>query len=69
MVLAVYVDDILLTGSDATIISDTKEYLRRHFVPNDMGKLKYFLGIEFTYSRRRMFFSVTKTSFPWNKQT
>ena len=54
VVFAVYVDDILLTGSDATVISDTKEYLMRYFVTKDMGKLKYFLGIEFAHSRGRM---------------
>ena len=54
MVLAMYVDDILLAGSDTATISDTKKYLRRHFVTKDMGRPKYFLDIEFTYSKRRM---------------
>ena len=42
--LAVYVDDILLTRSE---INETKEHMKRYFVTKDMGKLMYFLGIEF----------------------
>ena len=49
VVLAVYVDDILLTGSDSTGIVETKMYLRRHFVTKDMRRPKYFLRIEVTY--------------------
>ena len=59
VVLAVYVDDILLTGSDAAAISNT-EYLRTHFVTKNMDRPKYFLGIEFAYSRERMSMSQRK---------
>jgi len=44
----VYVNDILLTGSDSAGLVETKEYLRCYFVTKDMGKPKYFLGIEVT---------------------
>ena len=47
--LIVYVDDILLTDSDTIGIAETKEYLSIYFVTKDMGKSKYFLGIEFAY--------------------
>jgi len=46
VILAVYVDDILLTESNSANLVKTKEYLRCHFVRKDMGKPKYFLGIE-----------------------
>ena len=46
MILAVYVDDILLTRSDFATLVKTKEYLKRYFVTKDIEKLKYFLGIE-----------------------
>jgi len=42
----VYVDDILLTGSDPGGLLETKEYLKCHFVTKDMGRPKYFLEIE-----------------------
>ena len=54
VVLAVYVDYILLTDNDTTRIMGTKEYLRKHFVTNDMGRPRYFLGIEFPYGRDKM---------------
>ena len=37
VVLVMYVDDILLTGSDPGGLLETKEYLKRHFVTKDMG--------------------------------
>ena len=46
VVLAVYVDDILLTGSDLAGLTETKEYLKHHFVTKDMEKPKYFLGLK-----------------------
>jgi len=45
VILTMYVDNILLTGSDPAGLAETKEYLRCHFVTKDMGKSKYFLGI------------------------
>ena len=36
VVLTVYVDNILLTGSDSAGIVETKMYLKRHFVIKDM---------------------------------
>ena len=39
VLLAAYVDDILLTSSDAKGIRETKEYLGTHFVTKDMEKL------------------------------
>jgi len=44
----VYVNNILLTGSDSVALTETKKYLKRHFV-TDMRKPKYFLGIEVAY--------------------
>ncbi|KAL0285929.1 UNVERIFIED_CONTAM: Retrovirus-related Pol polyprotein from transposon RE2 [Sesamum angustifolium] len=38
VVLAVYVDDILITGSDIDGIEDAKTYLQKHFVTKDLGR-------------------------------
>nr|KYP44965.1 Retrovirus-related Pol polyprotein from transposon TNT 1-94 [Cajanus cajan] len=45
----VYVDDIVLTGSDHHGISQIK-HLCHHFQTKDLGKLRYFLGIEVAQS-------------------
>jgi len=50
-VLAVYIDDILLTGSDSAGLLEPSKYLKRHFVTKDMGRPKYFLGIEVAHQK------------------
>ena len=37
-----YVDDILLTGSDPGRLLETKEYLKYHFVIKDIGGQIHF---------------------------
>ena len=44
--LIVYVDDIVIIGSDHDDIQKLKQHLFSHFQTKDLGKLKYFLGIE-----------------------
>jgi len=45
VILAVYVDDILLTRCDSSALTETKEYLKRHFVTKDMGSQSTSLGL------------------------
>ena len=47
--VAVYVDDILITGNDQSVISTLKTHLHQVFSIKDLGKLHYFLGIEIGY--------------------
>ena len=42
----IYVDDLLVCGNDLDFVSRFKGYLSRCFKMKDLGKLKYFLGIE-----------------------
>ena len=62
-------DDIILTGSDSAGISETKEYLKRHFITKDMGKSRYFLGIEFAYDRNIMALSQRKYTLDLLQET
>ncbi|RVX04896.1 Retrovirus-related Pol polyprotein from transposon RE1 [Vitis vinifera] len=52
--LVVYVDDIVITGSDQNGIQKLKQHLFTHFQTKDLGKLKYFLGIEIAQSNTPM---------------
>ncbi|GJV34845.1 ribonuclease H-like domain-containing protein [Tanacetum coccineum] len=44
--LLVYVDDIIITGNGILEIKKFKTFLKSKFIIKDLGKLKYFLGIE-----------------------
>jgi hypothetical protein len=52
IILCLYVDDLLITGSDEKEISDFKIELMREFEMTDLGYISYFLGIEFYKSSR-----------------
>ena len=45
-ILAVYVDDIIITGDDQEEIKRLKGCLSKEFEVKDLDNLKYFLGIE-----------------------
>ena len=44
--LLLYVDDIILTASSATLLQQITLWLRDEFAIKDLGVLHYFLGIE-----------------------
>ncbi|GKE24187.1 ribonuclease H-like domain-containing protein, partial [Tanacetum coccineum] len=46
LALLVYVDDIIITGNSLIYIEKFKTFLKSKFQIKDLGKLKYFLGIE-----------------------
>lgn len=46
LVLIVYVDDLLITGTSESLIQDIKKSLRDAFTIKDMGLGKYFMGSE-----------------------
>jgi hypothetical protein len=52
ILLVVYVDDIVITSDDSGGIAQLKLFLQQKFHTKDLGKLKYFLGIEVARSRK-----------------
>ncbi|KAJ9564855.1 LOW QUALITY PROTEIN: hypothetical protein OSB04_000821 [Centaurea solstitialis] len=60
ILLVVYVDDIVITGSDKTGIIKLKDFLASRFQKKDLGPLKYFLGIEVSRTRKRICLSQRK---------
>ncbi|KAL0391129.1 UNVERIFIED_CONTAM: Retrovirus-related Pol polyprotein from transposon RE1 [Sesamum calycinum] len=60
VVLAVYVDDILITGSDIVGIEEARTYLQKHFVTKDLGRPRYSLGIEIAHSKHGISLSKRK---------
>ena len=57
--LAVYVD-IVITSNDQDGITNLKQHLFKHFQTKDLGRLKYFLGIEVAQSRSGIVISQRK---------
>eukprot|EP00253_Pinus_taeda_P020737 PITA_20737 len=46
LILVLYVDDLLITGSSASSIATIKRTLHDRFLMTDMGPLHFFLGLE-----------------------
>ena len=53
-------DDFVITRSDQDGIQKLKQHLFSHFQTKDLGKLKYFLGIEIAQSNSGMVMSHRK---------
>ncbi|CAL9028009.1 unnamed protein product, partial [Prunus brigantina] len=49
VILLLYVDDIILTGSSTSLVQTTIEELSSVFEMKDMGQLTYFLGLQISY--------------------
>ena len=69
ILLAVYVDDIVITGSDKQGISKLKNFLQTKFQTKDLGVLRYFLGIEIARGRKGIFLSQRKYVLDLLKET
>ena len=67
--LIVYVDDIVITGNDQDGIRKLKQHIVSHFQTKDLGKLKYFLGIEIAQSNSGVVMSQRKYVLDILKET
>lgn len=56
----VYVDDIVITGTDDSLIAHLKQHLQRSFHIKDLGNLAYFLGLEIKVDTHGLFVSQHK---------
>jgi hypothetical protein len=46
LVVGVYVDDLVITGTNSCSIQELKEQMAAVFKMSDLGQLSYYLGIE-----------------------
>lgn len=59
-VILVYVDDMVITRNDISSIEVLKIFLHNFFLMKDLGKLKYFLGMEVAQSKQGISISQCK---------
>jgi hypothetical protein len=60
VLILLYVDDMIITGSDSTAIDEVKRHLFHEFEMKDLGPLRYFLGIEVASSSDGYLLTQTK---------
>eukprot|EP00253_Pinus_taeda_P015592 PITA_15592 len=51
IILVLYVDDLILTGSDSNLINHVKSSLKNKFEMTGLGHLHYFLGLQVLQSK------------------
>jgi hypothetical protein len=57
IILVLYVDDLILTGSDSKLLNHVKTSLKEKFEMTDLGFFHYFLGLQVLQTNERFFFS------------
>eukprot|EP00253_Pinus_taeda_P004620 PITA_04620 len=60
IILVLYVDDLILTGSDPNLINHVKSSLKKKFEMTDLGHLHYFLGLQVLQSKEGISLSQSK---------
>lgn len=58
--ILIYVDDMIITGNDPIAIAILKRFIHKQFCIKDLGRLKYFLGIEVAQSKEGISISQRK---------
>ena len=60
ILVAVYVDDLLIAGPNIGLINDLKSDLKGAFHMSDLGELNYFLGLQISRLHDGLFISQAK---------
>ena len=58
--LLFYVDDMVITGSNSSMVQTLITWLSKEFSMKDLGDLHYFLGVEVQANEKGLFLSQTK---------
>jgi Reverse transcriptase (RNA-dependent DNA polymerase) len=58
--MLVYVDDIVLTGNNTSLLQYFVQLLDNNFTIKDLGSLHFFLGIEVKANNRGLFLTQSK---------
>ena len=55
MIICLYVDDLLIFGSNMNVINEAKNVLKSHFDMKDLGETNFILGIKVTRTYEEIF--------------
>ncbi|GAU34012.1 hypothetical protein TSUD_212730 [Trifolium subterraneum] len=55
LIVSLYVDDLIYTGNDNRMMEEFKSSMKEKFAMTDLGKMKYFLGVEVSQSPQGIF--------------
>lgn len=55
LILSLYVDDLIYTSNSATMLEEFRSAMEKEFAMTDLGKIKYFLGVEVTQNEKGIF--------------
>ncbi|XP_019246410.1 PREDICTED: uncharacterized protein LOC109226062 [Nicotiana attenuata] len=66
--IVVYVDDVIVTGTDLSEIVQLKHFLHDQFKIKDLGRLHYFLGLEVLYTADGVIISQRKFALDMLKE-
>ena len=63
LIIAVYVDDILIIRRNKTVIQDFKDFFRKKFNIKDMRKIQDYLGIEIIRNRAAGILRISQSKY------
>ena len=63
LILAIHVDDCLMTGSSINLITDYKKRLNAKYLLTDLGKIHWLLGIKIMHDREARTISLMQTTY------
>lgn len=55
LIVSLYVDDLIYTGNDEVMFENFKHSMKNKFAMTDLGKMRYFLGVEVKQMDRGIF--------------
>ncbi|PNX85541.1 copia-type polyprotein, partial [Trifolium pratense] len=55
LIVSIYVDDLIYNGNDVLMMDEFKVSMKDKFAMTDLGKMKYFLGVEVNQSEQGIF--------------
>ena len=62
-ILSLYVDDILIAGSDKEYLMDIKRWLSTHFDMQDMGEANHILGVKIKRDRSKKILALSQENY------